>query len=64
MSRVVLWSAIVGLFALAGCNQPPPSPQTIADQHRFEMACRAADAQGYEANMSYCGHRGGGRMHP
>ncbi len=48
---------------LTGCNEPPPSAQTIADQHRFEMGCRPEDAQGYERNMPYCGHRGS-RMHP
>jgi hypothetical protein len=63
MSRMVLCLPIVGLSTLAGCNQPPPSPQTIADQHRFEVGCRAEDAQGYEGVMPYCGHQGG-RMHP
>jgi len=56
---------MLGLLALAGCNEPPPTAQTIADQHRFQVGCRAQDAQGYEANMPYCGRDGGGaRMHP
>lgn len=59
MPRVVLCLSIVGLSALAGCNEPPPSAQTISDQHRFEMGCRPEDAQGYERNMPYCGHSGG-----
>jgi len=63
MLRVVLCLSLTGLSILAGCNQPPPSPQAIADQHRFEVGCRAGDAQGYEANQPYCGHRGG-HMHP
>jgi hypothetical protein len=53
----------VGLSTLAGRNQPPPSPQTIADQHRFEVGCQAEDAQGYEGSMPYCGHHGG-HIHP
>jgi hypothetical protein len=63
MPRVILCLSIAGLPMLAGCNQPPPSPQAIADQRRFEAGCRAEDAQGYEANMPYCGHRGG-HMYP
>ena len=65
MPRVALCLSILGLSVLAGCNEPPPTAQTIADQHRFEVGCRAQDAQGYEANMPYCGRDGGGaRMHP
>jgi hypothetical protein len=46
--------------ALAGCNTPPPTAQTIADQHRFETGCRWQDAQGYESATPYCGSDGGG----
>jgi hypothetical protein len=64
MRRVVFSLWMLGLSALGpaltGCNEPPPSAQTLADQHRFEMGCRGQDAQGYERNMPYCGHSGGG----
>jgi hypothetical protein len=55
MRRVVFLLSMLGLSALgpalARCNEPPPSAQTIADQRRFEMGCRGQDAQGYERNM-------------
>jgi len=39
MTCAVLCLSIVGLSALAGCNEPPPSAQTIAERHRFETGC-------------------------
>jgi hypothetical protein len=58
--------SLLALSSLVGCDEPPPTAQTIADQHRFEVGCRAQDAQGYEMNMPYCGRREGGheRMKP
>ena len=66
MLRVAFYLTIASLSLLSGCiASPPPSEQTIADQHRFEVGCRAEDAQGYEGNMPYCGRdHNGGRMHP
>lgn len=56
---------VLAVSILAGCYEPPPTAQTIADQHRFQVGCRAQDAQGYEMNMPYCGRDGGhGRMKP
>ena len=51
--------SLLALASLAGCYEPAPTAQTIADQHRFEVGCRAQDAQGYEMNMPYCGREGG-----
>jgi hypothetical protein len=56
MGRVIFCLAMLGLAPLTACNEAPPSPETIADQHRFQMGCRAEDAQGLERNMAYCGH--------
>ena len=58
--------SLLALSSIAGCQQPPPTAQTIADQHRFEVGCRAQDAQGYEMNIPYCGREGGrgSRMKP
>ncbi len=47
------------LVVLCGCQERPLTPDEIRDQHRFEMGCRAEDAQGYERAMPYCGHGGG-----
>jgi len=55
---VLMFSA---LPVLLGCQERPLTPQEIQDQHRFEVGCRAQDAQGYERAMPYCGHNGGGR---
>ena len=52
--------SLLAISSLAGCNEPPPTAQTMADQHRFEVGCRAQDAQGYEINEPYCGPEGGG----
>jgi hypothetical protein len=30
--------SLLALSSLAGCYEPPPTAQTIADQHRFEVA--------------------------
>lgn len=49
----------VVLLILAGCQERPLTPAEIQDQHRFEVGCRAEDAQGYERAMPYCGHSGG-----
>ena len=38
--------SLLALSSLVGCYEPPPTAQTIADQHRFEVGCRAQDAQG------------------
>ena len=54
--------SLLAISSLAGCNEPPPTAQTIADQHRFEVGCRAQDAQGYEKNEPYC-LRDGGHQH-
>jgi hypothetical protein len=51
---------LLALPALAGCQERPLTPAEIQDQHRFEVGCRAEDAQGYERAMPYCGHSGGG----
>lgn len=56
MGRVFFCLAMLGLAPLMACAEGPPSPETIADQHRFQMGCRAEDAQGLERNMPYCGH--------
>ena len=61
-ARLTIPLSFVAISSLAGCYEPSPTAQTIADQHRFEMGCRAQDAQGYEMNMPYCG-RDGGNQH-
>ena len=48
-------------LVLLGCQEPPLTPAEIQEQHRFEVGCRAEDAQGYERAMPYCSHGGGGR---
>jgi hypothetical protein len=47
---------LLSVAPLTACNEIPPTPEMIADQHRFEMGCRPEDAQGLERNMPYCGH--------
>jgi hypothetical protein len=49
------------LLVLLGCQERPLTLAEIQEQHRFEVGCRAEDAQGYERAMPYCGHGGGGR---
>ena len=53
-------AAVALLTALSACQDRPLTPQEVSDQHRFETGCRFQDAQGYEGNMPYCGHDGGG----
>jgi len=61
MSKPIYAVATVALLlALCACQDQPLTPQEAADQHRFETGCRWQDAQGYELNMPYCGHNGGG----
>jgi hypothetical protein len=60
--RPVVWRAlaVLGFLTLHGCQERPLTPAEIQDQHRFQVGCRAEDAQGYERAMPYCGHGGGG----
>lgn len=53
MKTVVL--AILGMLALAGCQQRPPTLQETPDQQRFMTGCRPADAaRDPTAFTAYC----------
>jgi len=63
MGRAIFSLALLllSLTPLTACTEVPPTPEMIADQHRFETGCRPEDAQGLERNMPYCGHNGARR---